>query len=41
MTPPPDLSEVPTSDLIAMLHAALARLRVATRLAGRSREPIL
>jgi hypothetical protein len=40
MTPPVDLSEVPTRDLICMLHAALARYRVASRLVGLSREPI-
>lgn len=38
--PPIDLSEVPTRDLIAMLHLMLARERVARRLAGLSREPI-
>lgn len=37
---PADLSEVPTSDIIRMLYAALAHLTVATRLAGLSREPI-
>jgi hypothetical protein len=42
MTPasPVDLSEVPTREMIRMLRAALARLTVATRLAGKSREPI-
>lgn len=44
MTPPPDLSEVPTPDLIAMLHLMLTRYRVRAhieqRLAGLSREPI-
>lgn len=39
MIPLVDLSEVPTPDMLRMLHAALARLRVATRLAGLSREP--
>lgn len=40
MTPPANLSEVPTHDLICMLYAALAHLTVATRLVGLSREPI-
>jgi hypothetical protein len=40
MTSPVDLSEVPTPDLIRMLYAALARLTVATRLTGLSRDPI-
>lgn len=39
-----DLSEVPTRDLIAMLHLQLARCqarqRVDARLAGKSRDPI-
>jgi hypothetical protein len=39
-TPPVDLSEVPTPDLIRMLRAALVHLTVASRLAGKSREPI-
>jgi hypothetical protein len=39
-TPPVDLSEVPTPEILRMLHAALAHLTVATRLAGLSREPI-
>jgi hypothetical protein len=40
-TPPVDLSECPTRDIIALLHIHLARYTVATRLAGLSREPIL
>lgn len=40
MTPPVDLSEVSTAELICRLHAALARLRVAVRLVGKSRESI-
>lgn len=44
MTPPPDLSETPTAQIIAMLHLMLARYqarrRVEARLAGLSREPI-
>lgn len=39
-TPPVDFSEVPTRDLICMLHVKLVRHRVATRLAGLSKDPI-
>jgi hypothetical protein len=39
-TPPVDLSEVPTPEMLRMLRAALAHLAVASRLAGKSREPI-
>lgn len=35
MTPPLDLSEAPTADIIAMLHLALARYQ-----ARRRREPL-